>query len=216
MGKGRAGSESGRDTPPEQAGAGEGMVEQAREKVQELASKAQETVTTQATTGIERGKRRAADTMSSVAQSLLLSSQQLRDQNEDVSRYVEQAADRIEHLSSYLRTTDVRQVVRQVEDFARRQPVLFLGGAFAVGLLGARFLKSSQQGRSQTEGEFSPARAASRSESYGFERDVTTPPRMGAVADRPQPAVERATGEQRPWGSAGSDPGLSASGTPNL
>jgi hypothetical protein len=36
-------------------------------------------------------------------------------------------------------------MVRNVEDFARRQPALFIGGAFMLGLLGARFLKSSAQ-----------------------------------------------------------------------
>jgi hypothetical protein len=30
-----------------------------------------------------------------------------------------------------------------VEDFARRNPAVFLGGAFALGLVGARFIKSS-------------------------------------------------------------------------
>jgi hypothetical protein len=39
--------------------------------------------------------------------------------------------------------------VSEAEDFARRQPALFLGGAFALGLLGARFLKSSGQQASQ-------------------------------------------------------------------
>jgi hypothetical protein len=35
--------------------------------------------------------------------------------------------------------------MNDAQRLARRQPALFVGGAFAVGLLGARFLKSSAQ-----------------------------------------------------------------------
>jgi len=36
--------------------------------------------------------------------------------------------------------------VREVEQVARRQPVLFIGGAFVLGALVARVLKASPQG----------------------------------------------------------------------
>ena len=32
---------------------------------------------------------------------------------------------------------------RGVESFARREPLLFIGGAFALGMVAARFLKAS-------------------------------------------------------------------------
>jgi hypothetical protein len=38
--------------------------------------------------------------------------------------------------------TDARQIIGNVEDAARRQPLLFLGGAFALGLVAARVLKA--------------------------------------------------------------------------
>jgi hypothetical protein len=47
------------------------------------------------------------------------------------------------NFSDQLRQKDVRELMSDVERFAQRQPTLFLGGAFALGLLGARFLKSS-------------------------------------------------------------------------
>jgi hypothetical protein len=56
------------------------------------------------------------------------------------------AASRVESISDALDTTDLRQMVQQVESFARREPALFLGGAFAVGLLGARFLRGAAAG----------------------------------------------------------------------
>ena len=50
------------------------------------------------------------------------------------------AADRTQDIARYLQQTDVNDMIRGVEDFARRQPLLFLGGAFAIGLIGSRFL----------------------------------------------------------------------------
>jgi hypothetical protein len=47
-------------------------------------------------------------------------------------------------LSDYLRDKSLTDVVGDVERFARREPVIFVGGAFLIGLLGSRFLKSSQ------------------------------------------------------------------------
>ncbi|MFO0591501.1 MAG: hypothetical protein U0441_28395 [Polyangiaceae bacterium] len=56
---------------------------------------------------------------------------------------VDKAADQLERFSRFLQDANPERVVRDVESFARREPLLFLGGAFALGLLGARFLKSS-------------------------------------------------------------------------
>ena len=99
----------------------------------------------QARTRIERGKQDAATTLSSVATSLLQSGMQLRDGREEVAgEYVERAARQIERAANYVQKADLREMVDQVEDFARRRPAMFIGSAFAAGLLAARFLKSSR------------------------------------------------------------------------
>ena len=77
----------------------------------------------------------------SVATALRASTKDLEDNM--VAPYIEKAADQIERASEFLRTGDLRQVQRSLEGFARREPLLFLGGAFTLGLLGARFIKSS-------------------------------------------------------------------------
>lgn len=59
------------------------------------------------------------------------------------AKYSGTIADKVEQFSDYLDKKDLREVMRDVEDFAHRQPLLFLGGAFALGVLAARFLKSS-------------------------------------------------------------------------
>ncbi len=62
--------------------------------------------------------------------------------------YIGMAADQIERVSDYLRTAEPKQIAKSVESFARREPLLFLGGAFALGMLGARFIKSTREGAS--------------------------------------------------------------------
>jgi len=68
--------------------------------------------------------------------------------------YIEKAADMLDRLSDSVRDTSLREAVRRTERFARREPLVFLGGAFLVGLLASRFLKSS--GRSETESKTYP------------------------------------------------------------
>jgi hypothetical protein len=56
---------------------------------------------------------------------------------------VEQVAERVEEVTNYLRARDVPELVGETQEFARRQPGLFVGAALALGFVGARFLMSS-------------------------------------------------------------------------
>jgi hypothetical protein len=62
-----------------------------------------------------------------------------------MSRMLEGAADGLERFSGSLREKDLNALMREVEGFARRQPVAFFGAAVAAGFLAIRFLKSSHQ-----------------------------------------------------------------------
>lgn len=132
-----------------QAGAGEeregapqeGM-QGVKQKARRVADQAQEKVTEQVRQGIDTGRQRAAGTLNGIAHSLISSGEE----NEGVAgRYISRAGHEVERLSDYLENTDVRQLMTQAEGFARRQPLAFLGGAFVLGLVAARFLKSSQR-----------------------------------------------------------------------
>jgi len=59
------------------------------------------------------------------------------------TQYTESLSQQVEKLSGYLERQDLRGLMSDVEKFARRNPAIFLGGAFALGILAARFLKSS-------------------------------------------------------------------------
>jgi hypothetical protein len=95
-------------------------------------------------------KNKATEGLGSVAQAVRQSTQQLREQQHDtLAGYVESAADQIERLSQRLRSKEVSELLNDVQNLARRQPAAVIGGAFLLGLLGVRFLKSSSRSNEQ-------------------------------------------------------------------
>lgn len=98
----------------------------------------------QATAQLSSQKTKATDGLGSVAQAVRQTTQHLRNEQHDtVARYAEQAADQIERFSQRLKEKDVSELMNDAQQLARRKPALFVGGAFALGLIGARFMKSS-------------------------------------------------------------------------
>jgi hypothetical protein len=61
---------------------------------------------------------------------------------EPFARITGSAADGLDRLSSTLRNKDVGAMLRDLDDFARNQPVAFFGLALAAGFLAVRFLKA--------------------------------------------------------------------------
>ena len=99
-----------------------------------------------ATAQLTTQKDRGIDALGSVTQAVRSTTQKLRDEKHDtIATYVDQAADQIETWSRQLREKDVNEILTDVHRLARRQPAAFIGSAFALGLIGARFLKSSRQ-----------------------------------------------------------------------
>ena len=97
-----------------------------------------------ATSQLGAQKDRATDGLGSVARAVRHSTQQLREQqHETIAQYVEQAADQLERFASRLKEQNVGDLGRQAQDLARRRPAIFIASAFALGVIGARFLKSS-------------------------------------------------------------------------
>ena len=100
----------------------------------------------QAKARLNATKKDAALTLSSVASTLLSSSSQLKEEQQNMAgEYVEKAAEQIDRLATYIQNADPAEVVDNVERFARRRPAVFIGAAFALGVIGARFLKSSRR-----------------------------------------------------------------------
>lgn len=127
------------------------VAHEAQKKVSETASAAKEQVTRTATRVGEQAKNTVDARMSdvahelgSVADAVRQTSNEVGDRNQTIARYGEKFAEQIEGVSSYLDERSLDDVLGDVQDFARRQPAVFLGGAFMLGVMVGRFLRSSE------------------------------------------------------------------------
>jgi hypothetical protein len=118
--------------------------QRAANQAQQVAGQVTETAKSQAQSMLASQKQTVADDLSHMSKALHSTSDQLQSQNlGPVAGVVDTAAQRIDDVSGYLRNTDLDQMLQDAENIARRNQMLFLGGTFALGLLAARFLKSS-------------------------------------------------------------------------
>jgi hypothetical protein len=65
------------------------------------------------------------------------------------SRYIHQAVQQIDSVADAVRTKNVRDAVDDMQDFARRQPAIFFGGALFLGFAAVRLFKTSAPRSSQ-------------------------------------------------------------------
>ncbi len=90
---------------------------------------------------VTRRATKASGDIHRLAKALELASAQL--EGNVASPYVDELAARLERASRRIEELDGREVVQEIERFARREPLWFAGGALAVGAIGARFLKTA-------------------------------------------------------------------------
>jgi hypothetical protein len=108
-----------------------------------------------ATAQLTTQKNKATEGIETVAQAVRQSTQQLREgQHETLAQYVESAANQIEQFSRQLRDKNVGDLVEDAQRLARKQPAVFIGSAFALGLLGVRFFKSSARRDREYGGDY--------------------------------------------------------------
>jgi hypothetical protein len=91
----------------------------------------------------DRGLDQAASGVGTVADSIRRVSAEMETSQPQIAEFASTAADQAENIARYLRENDVRQIIGSVEDVARRQPLLFLGGAFLLGMAASRFIKAA-------------------------------------------------------------------------
>ena len=131
-----------------------------------------------ASTQLSTQKNKATDSIGNVAQAVRQTTQHLREQHHDtIARYVDEAANQLERVSNQLRNKDVGELMRDAQQFARRRPAVFIGSAFAIGLLGARFLKSSRDRQDEKAGRNLYARTGGEyRDRFAAPAPVTSPP----------------------------------------
>jgi hypothetical protein len=127
------------------SGEGHGLMDQMRSS----ASDTFRTVKSNTTAKLEEQKSTLSTGLLTVADNIRQLGSNLSggQQNDPLTRiaadYSETAAQKLSSAADYFNNHDIETMYRDVEGLARRNPAVFVGGAFALGFLAARFLKSS-------------------------------------------------------------------------
>jgi hypothetical protein len=119
------------------------------DQAKETAGQAYEAVTDKAATKLDEQKSTLKSGLATVADSVRQVSQNLGSSKTDsglaeaAAKYTDTAARKLENVAGYFERKNVRDMARDLEGFARRNPAVFFGAAFGLGILAARFLKST-------------------------------------------------------------------------
>jgi hypothetical protein len=93
----------------------------------------------------EEQKVAGAGRVSTIASAIRRTADELEGELPQAAHYVRGAATELQNLSDGVRGRDINELLRDVQDFARRQPAAFLGASVLAGFVAVRFLKSSSQ-----------------------------------------------------------------------
>lgn len=154
---------TGQNTGGQQnAGGQEDLLQHAKHATGEIVNQVQQ----QAGSQIARQKDSAATDLTQVVQAVRRFGESLTGQEGGpIARYAaeygDKAANSLERFSTYIREQDPKQLLNDVQNFGRRRPALLLGGAFLLGLAGARLIKSSMSMESHHQ-SFHPNTPATR------------------------------------------------------
>ena len=154
---GQAGDVGSASQTSGQTSGGDDLLQHAKETTGEVVDQVQQ----QAGSRLNRGKDEAAKDLQKLAGAVRHLGDELGgEQQGPIAQYAAQygrkAAEGIERFTNYVRTNDTKALVSEIENFGRRQPALLLGGAFLLGLAGARFFKSSMSPNEQYTGRALP------------------------------------------------------------
>jgi hypothetical protein len=136
---------------------GGSTTEQVKEQVREQAQAAQERA--RGAAGQTRSRLRgqvdqrstqAGERLAGTAADVRSVAEELRRQDKDTpARLAEQAAGQTDRVADYLKGASGERLLRDIEDFARRQPWAVAAGGLMLGFTASRFLKASSSRRYQ-------------------------------------------------------------------
>jgi ribosomal protein S15P/S13E len=119
-----------------------------------------------ASSSLGESKGQFADQFGNLADALRRTTEHLRSEDQQrIAGLTETVARQIEQVADYVRNKDARAMRQDLENLARRQPALMIGGALVLGLIGARFLKSSER---KGGGRFADGQRYGRERSFGY------------------------------------------------
>jgi ElaB/YqjD/DUF883 family membrane-anchored ribosome-binding protein len=144
-------------------------------QVKETAGSAYQTAAEKATGVLDEKRSTLSSGLTSVADSVRKLGENVTGstgQPEGVAKftadYSSTAAQKIEQVANYFETKDIKAMYRDADAFARQNPLAVIGGAFVVGLLAARFLKSSSHGNFSSNSSSTPLKRSNVRELGSF------------------------------------------------
>jgi len=179
--------------PGREAGEDSGVAERARETAEVAQQKMGEGA--QQARGrlrdeVDRRSTQAGEQTGATAEALRAASQRLREEGQDQpAQAAERAAHQLDRAARWLRESDGDGILRDVEQFGRRRPMVFALGGAALGFAAARFLKASSAERYRSgtgDSHGSPALPARTTGSA----PPSTPPVTPGYGSAPPPVTE--------------------------
>jgi hypothetical protein len=99
---------------------------------------------------VDQRSTQAGERVAGTASDVRSIAEQLRSQGKDApANLAEQVANQADRVGDYLKGASGDRILRDVEDFARRQPMLVAAAGLALGFAASRFLKASSSRRYQ-------------------------------------------------------------------
>jgi C-terminal processing protease CtpA/Prc len=140
---------------------GDSAREQIREVKNQVVDQAKNTIQQakeRASSSLGESKGQFANQLGAAAEALRRTTQHLRSEDQlRIAGLTETLARQLDQVSNYLRNKDAAAMRHDLENAARRQPAIAIGGAIVLGLIGARFLKSSARRRERRGGGYAGA-----------------------------------------------------------
>jgi hypothetical protein len=136
--KGLRGTEEIKSSPPTLAESRTEAIREARDAVRNA---------------VDTQKGKMALRLGCVAKALRAAAKDLDQEDVTVGRYADLAANQVNRVSEALNERKVEDLIADAEEFARRQPLFFVGAALSAGFLVARMIKSGDDLRLGQPGE---------------------------------------------------------------
>jgi len=112
--------------------------------------KLSEVASAKAESALSGQKSQLVQQIHSTAEAIHESAGRLHEKNlSTAASYTDRMADRLNEVADFIQDRSIGQIADEIGGLARRQPVYAMTGAFALGLLAARFFKAS--GRRRTD-----------------------------------------------------------------
>ena len=126
-----------------------GTADELRSDAQQLTSKAADRIHSE----VDARKGNAAEQAKSVSNAIQTAAGQLDESAPTwLKSAFQQGADQIQRFTETIEQKDSRQILNEVQDFARERPALFLGACAAAGFAAARIFKAG--GEEQASQQF--------------------------------------------------------------